>query len=207
MVSSRDWRYILTDPTSADLGHPQFTQRHMPPLSHVNAPHDARRNAPFGDRMNSMLVRFPLDSEAGAVVELLRQHVAETLPHLSFDSAVTHATFRRYLATASPTIFVVEGAARELVGVLVAFIEDYAHSAGFFIGQDTVYVRPDYRESTAAADLLAAFDAWVERLQPTEVLILARNAQASAGASEFTQRGYRSVGPVLHKVPEVRHVR
>lgn len=148
-----------------------------------------------------MLARLALESEAAAVVELARQQVAETLPHLDFDPSVAHRTFQNYLTSATPTIFVAEGPDRAPVGFLMALISDYAFTRGFFVGQEAIFVRKDQRGGPAASSLMKAYDEWARRLEPREIYAGVANGMDVDRTVRFFQHlGFAPVGTVLRKV-------
>ena len=140
-----------------------------------------------------MLARIAIESEANAVVELARLQMAELLPHLDFDPSVAHRTFSNYLASASPTIFVVEGRDRAPVGFLTAQLCDYDFARGFYVTRSPVFVRKDYRDTPAAEALGKAYDEWAARLSPAGVYAVDEHGRADA------PDGYSAVGAVYRR--------
>lgn len=147
-----------------------------------------------------IIARLALASEESDVVELARRQVAEAAPHLDFDPEIASRTFQRYLTTADPTIFVVEDN-REVVGYLMAMIHDYAFTAGLFAIQDAMYVRPDKRETTAAASLIDIFTQWGERLGAREIIYATNGPEPKDSALLIEETvGAKPVGIYLRKV-------
>lgn len=148
-----------------------------------------------------IIARLALASEECDVVELARLQVEETLPHLDFDPLIAGRTFRRYLKTADPTIFVVEDN-REVVGYLMAMTHDYAFMSGLFAIQEAMYVRPDKRGTRAAAALMKIFTEWGARMGAKEIIYGVSNRFQPDRTSRFFQRvtGAEPVGFYLKKV-------
>lgn len=152
-----------------------------------------------------MLVRLPLESEEDAVIDLVRMDAAETVPHLPFSEDRARATFRRYLETANPTVFVVEDN-REIVGFLTAYLTDYTFADGFYVAQDVIYVRPDKRGTRAAAHLVKTLRDWGFGLGATEVFAgIANGYKSNKLTPERTARfmghfGFQPVGQLLRMI-------
>src|SRR5690606_25371393 len=96
-------------------------------------------------------------------VELARMAVAESVRNVGFNPDRVRETFRHYLATATPTIFVVEQN-RELIGFLNASISGYDFADGLFTTQQVLFVRPDKRGTRAAALLVKMLVDWSDQL-------------------------------------------
>lgn len=141
-----------------------------------------------------MKVRLALPDDEDAVIDLARQDVAETLPHLTFREDITRATFRQYLAEADPTIFVVEHRG-EVVGFLMALMQGYAFTDGVFATGEVIYVRPDRRGTLAAAHLVRAFVEWAETIEAREAIMGVSNGLKMERTARFLERfGFKVVG-------------
>jgi len=148
-----------------------------------------------------LLVRLALEDEADACVELARMQTAETLPHIPFCESRARETFKRYLDTANPTIFVCEGADRSIIGMLIATMSSYAFATGLCINQEVLYVHPDHRHSRAAVRLVEHFSEWADRLDAREVFTgVSNDVQAERVARLFQRCGFAPVGTYLRKV-------
>lgn len=152
-----------------------------------------------------MLVRHPLESEEDAVIDLFRRGSDESCPHLEFSEERSRATYRRYLDTAAPTIFVVEHE-REIIGFLTAYISDFTFADGFYVSQDVLYVRPDKRGTRAAAALLKTYNQWADRLGAAEVYTGVASSHRSnkltpeRTAKFLTYFGFDAVGQLLRRI-------
>ena len=148
-----------------------------------------------------MLVRLALETDEDVCVELARLQTEETLPHIPFHEPTARRTFARYLATASPTIFVCEDDDRRIVGFLIAYINDYAFSTGHFVNQEVIYVRPEKRGTRAAARLIRAFNEWADRLNPREVFAGVANGIKVERTTRFLEKfGFAPVGASLRRI-------
>ena len=142
-----------------------------------------------------MLVRLALERDEDVVVEMARANIAETRPDLVFDEDNCRETFRCYLATAEPTIFVVEARDRQVVGMLLASILAHRAACGLFVCQEVMFVQPVWRGSRAAAKLMSHLVAWSQRLGATEIIGGNDNSFRSDRTARFMSRfGFEQVG-------------
>lgn len=114
-----------------------------------------------------MFARLALEAEETEYVELARQAVAESAPHIPFSEAAVRRTFQAYLTQAHPTIFVVEDR-RRLIAFLNATINGYTFADGHFTTQEVLFVVPEKRGTRAAPLLLREFCQWSDRLGALE---------------------------------------
>jgi GNAT superfamily N-acetyltransferase len=146
-----------------------------------------------------MLVRLALETDVDAVVEMARSNMEATRPTLTFDEARCRATFRQYLETASPTIFVVEHR-REVVGFLLAEILAYRAATGIFTTQEVLFVRPEHRGTRAAVLLMKHFVAWSDRLGAAEIIGGNDNEFNSERTAKFLEHfGFKRVGFAMRR--------
>lgn len=147
-----------------------------------------------------MLVRLGLAEDEDAFVELGRACAAEGMPHVPFVETVLRETYRRYLATAHPTIFVAEQG-RKLVGFMIASISQYYFSDGIYTTQQVLYVDPAKRGSRAAALLMSNFCQWSDRLGAVENTGGNDNDLTSERTARFLGRfGFRNVGYFVRRL-------
>lgn len=147
-----------------------------------------------------MLTRLALETDRAALIALGRQLSAEKTPHLRFDQARADAAIDRHFVDPAVTFFVADEAG-EVVGFLMALRVDYVAHAGFFIGQELFYVRPDKRGTRAAASLFAAFNAWADRLNPEEVFAGIATGHRPESAARWMRRfGFQPVGPSMRRL-------
>lgn len=147
-----------------------------------------------------MFARLRLPEDEDDVIDLARRQVAETLPHHVFDEAVARQTFQNAIRTANPTVFVVEENRRP-IAFLMALINGYAFTTGFFTSQEVIYVRPDRRGTRAAALLVEIFNDWSEQLGAKEVFAGVANGRKPEKATRFFQHfGFEPVGAYLRRI-------
>lgn len=147
-----------------------------------------------------MLVRLALESDEQAVVDMARANIAETRPDLRFNEAACRDTFRSYLATAEPTIFVVEARGRRVVGMLVGSIVEHRAAYGLFTVQEVMFVQPEHRGTRAAAELMRNFVTWSQRLGATEIIGGNDNSFRSDRMARFLGRfGFEQVGVSMRR--------
>lgn len=105
--------------------------------------------------------RLVMPEDKDAVLSLAQMQVEETLPHLDFRRDLAEATFDRSVTKGDPTGFVAiqDG---EVIGYLMAVLNEYAFSSGVFVSQEVLYVRPDKRGTRAAVHLIKEFVRWGE---------------------------------------------
>lgn len=148
-----------------------------------------------------MIVRLALESDRAVLLELGRRMTADHTPHLVFDEARANATIDRYFSEAHPTFFVAE-LDGEVVGFLAATITDYMAHAGFFVGQQLFYVRPDKRGTRAAASLFTVFNRWADSLNPEEVFAgIATGHRPEVAARWMRRFGFELAGPSMCRRP------
>lgn len=146
-----------------------------------------------------MYVRLGLKSDEDAVIEMARSACAEGITGKQFSEEVARATYAQYLATANPTIFVVESAG-QVVGVLMASISEYWFASGHFASQELLFVKPERRGSRAAALLLSHLVAWSKSLEAREITGGADNGLHNDIATRTIERfGFQRVGHFLKR--------
>lgn len=147
-----------------------------------------------------MLVRLALESDFDAIVDLARQNCEISTPYLTFSADRVRDTCRQYIATAHPTIFVVEGR-REVIGFLAATINDYRHADGHFVTQEVLFVRPDKHGTRAAVLLMKHLIAWAERLRAVEITGGNDNDYKSERTAAFLGHfGFKRVGFFMRRM-------
>lgn len=141
-----------------------------------------------------MFARLAVEADEDAFVELARVAVAETQTHLVFNEGKIRVMFGSYLATAHPTIFVVEDK-REVIGFNKCTLNEYDFADGLFTTSEVLFVRPDRRGTRAAALLLRNFTRWSDKLGAIEATGGNDNAFHSDQIKKFFSRfGFEQVG-------------
>lgn len=141
-----------------------------------------------------MFVRLALEEDTDAIVEMARMNCEISTPHLTFSPEKVRDTVRSYLDYASPTIFVVEHN-REVIGLLVATINEYRHAAGLYTTQEVVFVKPAYHGSRAAILLMKELIRWSEMLGAIEITGGNDNSYKSERTAKFLEHfGFEQVG-------------
>ena len=143
-----------------------------------------------------MLVRLALERDEDRVVEFARCNVEETVPEdvEAFEEYVVRDTYRQYLETANPTIFVVEKN-REVVGMLMAYVGTFDYKSGHWASQKVLYVTPENRGTRAAVLLMKEFIAWAKQLGIVELVGGNDNGFNSERTAAFLEHfGFKRVG-------------
>jgi len=141
-----------------------------------------------------MFVRLALEDDLQAVLDLGRAHCDETMSGDVFSPTRVEEIFRASVATADPTIFVVEDEGK-VVGFLLASIHPYDHKDGFFTMQRVVFVQKDKRRTPAGALLIEHLVEWSRRLGADEVFGGNGNGHESDRVAAFLERqGFEKVG-------------
>lgn len=141
-----------------------------------------------------MFVRLALEEDTDAIVELARMNCEISTPHLTFSAEKVRETVHNYLAYANPTMFVVEHN-REVIGLLVATINEYRHATGLYTTQEVIFVAPAYHGSRAAILLVRELIRWSERLGAIEITGGNDNSYKSERTAKFLEHfGFEQVG-------------
>lgn len=141
-----------------------------------------------------MFVRLALETDEDVFVDLARVAVEETQKHLVFSEAKIRKMFADYLATAHPTIWVLEDR-REVIGFNKCSINEYDFADGLFTTSEVLFVRPDRRGTRAAALLLRNFTRWSDQLGAVEATGGNDNSFHSDQIKKFFARfGFEQVG-------------
>jgi len=148
----------------------------------------------------TMFVRLALESDEDIVVQMARENIEETRPDMTFDEAQCRDTYKRYLATADPTIFVAVGD-QGPVGFMLAGIHGYRAASGLFTTQEVLFVRPAKRGSRAAALLMEHFLSWSIELGAKEALGGNDNGFRSKILARFLKKfGFEQTGFTMRRV-------
>lgn len=147
-----------------------------------------------------MFVRLALEEDMEAIVELARLNCEISTPYLTFSPEKVRDTVRSYLDYASPTMFVVEDN-REVIGLLVATINEYRHATGLFCTQEVLFVRPDKHGSRAAVLLMKELIRWAEMLGAIECTGGNDNRYKSERTAKFLNHfGFEQVGFFMRRM-------
>ena len=147
-----------------------------------------------------MFVRLALEDDTEAIVELARLNCEISTPHLKFSPDRVRQTCASYLASAHPTIFVVEDK-RAVIALLVATINEYRHADGLYTTQEVLFVRPDKHGTRAAVLLMKHLVAWSERLGAIEITGGNDNSYKSDRTAAFLGHfGFEKVGFFMRRM-------
>lgn len=105
--------------------------------------------------------RLIMPRDLDAVLSLAQMQVEETLPHLDFRRDLAEQTFWASVTKGHPTGFVADEDG-QVIGYLMARLDEYAFASGVFVSQEVLYVRPDKRGTRAAVHLIKEFVRWGE---------------------------------------------
>jgi L-amino acid N-acyltransferase YncA len=147
-----------------------------------------------------MFARLALESDTEAIVDMARINAGHLKrPHV-FTPDRVRAVVQRYLATANPTLWVVEDRGR-CIGFAKGTISEYDYSAGIYTTLEVIFVRPEKRGSRAALLLLREFMAWSDRLGAEESTAGSDNDFKTEQTASFLERfGFDRVGFFLRRV-------
>lgn len=141
-----------------------------------------------------MKVRLVEETDATAMVELCRHRAAAEADHHAFDAGIVRRTVLQAVATAHPTIFVVEDGS-ELVGFLLATIHAYGFTRGVNVLAESIYVVPEKRGTRAAALLMAELIDWAHKVRAKEIFGGNSNGLKSDKIRKFYEYyGFEMVG-------------
>jgi len=147
-----------------------------------------------------MLVRLALESDEDTFVYLSKMAVEESAPHVGFSDAKVRETFKKYLVTANPTIFLADHM-NDVVGFLLATMSGYRFADGLFTTQEVLFVRPDKRGTRAAALLVGDFVAWSDRLGAIENTGGNDNRLFTETTAKLLKRyGFEQVGVFMRRI-------
>jgi GNAT superfamily N-acetyltransferase len=146
-----------------------------------------------------MLTRLIAETDFDGLVALARRGVADHLPQHKFNEQKLRGVLAASLATADPTVFVVETSVG-LVGFAAVSLADYPYTTGFFATVDVVYVRPDKRGTRAAALLVRSVVDWADHMGAKETFAGPATGFQVEQTSRLLQRfGFNPVGCVLRR--------
>lgn len=145
-----------------------------------------------------MLIRLAVEADEDALVEMMRADIEETkFPPTGFDESRARETFRSYIDSADPVIFVAEDKRRP-IGVLGASIVKYRLAHGHKVICEVLYVEPAYRGSRAATSLLKHVESWARRIGASELIGgCENNFQPERTARLLELHGYEYTGCVM----------
>jgi hypothetical protein len=148
-----------------------------------------------------MQVRLALPADEDTFTALAALAHAESRPNVPYAEEKVRATFTNYLASAHPTITVVEDHG-EVVGFMKQTISEYDSGYGLFTTQEVLFVRPDKRGTRAAALLLRWFTDWSDNvIGAVESTGGNDNALTSDRTRRFLKRhGFEEVGFFMRRV-------
>ena len=145
-----------------------------------------------------MKVRLALEHEEDEFVEMAAVALS-TKPHLTFDEGRARETFRGYINTASPTIWLAEDKG-QVIGMLVAdfYLHRVAH--GLFTTQEVLFVKPERRGGRAAATMMKTLIEWSRELGANEIVGGNDNGRNSEQMARFLGKfGFEQVGCSMRK--------
>lgn len=147
----------------------------------------------------TIIVRLALPEDCETIVAMGANNVAETCPEEDYDRDMARATFRRYLDTASPTIFVAEKN-RKVIGFLKVYVYGYDYRAGLYTAQKVLYVEPAHRGSRASALLIRHLITWSRSIGADRIVGGNDNSFRSERTAKFLEHfGFERVGFAMRK--------
>jgi len=147
----------------------------------------------------TVFVRLATERDFDAIVELSRQNCEETKQGDTFSPRRVREVLNQYLASANPTIFVVDDN-REVIAFLSATMNLFDHRDGFFTCQKVLFVTARKRGSRAAILLMKELIRWSEQLGAVEVCGGNDNEFQSDRTAKFLEHfGFDRVGYAMTK--------
>jgi L-amino acid N-acyltransferase YncA len=141
-----------------------------------------------------VFVRLALESDEDTFVEISRLAVEESAPHVGFEPEVVRETFKNYLDTASPTIWLLDDN-RKVIGFLLATLSQYRFSRSLFTTQEVLWIDPAKRRTQAAALLVRNLVEWSTLLGAAEITGGNDNGLFSENTARLLERfGFERVG-------------
>lgn len=134
-------------------------------------------------------VRFAQNSDAGAVVELLRQSHAAARWAFPFDPMRAHSLFCHHMQGEKTCVLVLESDGA-VAGLLMAGIFDHPFGAGL-CANETVWFIAENARGRGSLKMLDAYEAWAKE-QGCAVICMASLAINDV-SQIYTRRGYAPV--------------
>lgn len=141
-----------------------------------------------------MKVRLVDLQDLDQMVDLCRARAEVEASQHVFDPEMVRSTVLQSVATAHPTIFVVEDQS-EIVGFLLASLHGYGFTRGLNVLVESIYVTPGKRGTRAAAMLIAEVIDWAAARRAKEIYGGNSNGLKSDQIRKFFERhGFEMVG-------------
>lgn len=115
-----------------------------------------------------MKIRLVDVNDIKQMVQICRRRAAAEAAHHEFSPTKVRETVLLSVATAHPTIFVVEDGA-EIVGFLLASLHAYGFTHGVNVVAESIYVVPEKRGTRAAAMLMTELVSWARTVKAKEI--------------------------------------
>lgn len=151
-----------------------------------------------------MFVRLVMDYDKADVVRMLVANLEETMPGEPYSVEKLNALFDKSIATAQPTIWVVEHR-RKAIAVLMSYMLQFDYRDGLYTTQRVIYVSPEHRGTRAAVLLAKHLVTWSKNLGAAKIKGGNDNSFRSERTAGFLEHfGFERVGIVMTKLLEER---
>ena len=145
-----------------------------------------------------MIIEIFNETHYAAAAELTRRNMAEHFPHLAYDEAKMKFELDNALAGARGITGFVAVHHGEVVGYLMAIIQEHAFATGKVGTLRVLYVRPESRGSSAAFRLMNVFKDFTRALGCVETHVGVTSGYRTDQARRFFEKlGYTYAGPLL----------
>ena len=147
-----------------------------------------------------MFVRLGLEKDVDRIVELARINHGLSTPYLEFSEEKVRETYQEYLDTAATTFFVCEEQG-EVVGFVVASMNQYYHATGLYVACEVIFVDPAYHGSRAAILLMKELIQWARLLNAVEITGGNDNSLKTDRTTKFLKHfGFEQVGSFMRRM-------
>jgi len=137
------------------------------------------------------------------LVYLTHSQVTETLSHMPYEEYIVRA-YAEYFAEkrdeSDVRVYLLYSNERP-VGYLVLYVKEYLFCDSKSVGQEVIYVLPEYRGTKAAAKLIKKLDEVGRQENALEIYGgIANGYQPERTLSLFSRLGYEQVGYYVRKI-------
>ncbi len=147
-----------------------------------------------------MFCRPIMPHDEDEIVALAKINCDISTPYLTFSPDKVRETCRSAMTVDGPVMYVVEEK-REVIGFLVATINEYRHAEGLYTTQEVIFVRPDKHGTRAAVLLMKELVAMSERLGAIEITGGNDNKFKSERTARFLEHfGFEQVGFFMRRM-------
>lgn len=151
-----------------------------------------------------MFVRLAMDYDEDDFVRMAVANLEETMPGEPYSTEKLRETFAKSIATAQPTIWVVEQR-RAVIGFMMSYMLSFDYRDGLYTTQRVIYVSPANRGTRAAVLLAKYLVAWSKSIGAAQIVGGNDNSFKSERTAGFLEHfGFKRVGFAMTRLLEER---